>query len=309
MAFQPPSPMSRFLVSFSRSRVVRLSIGLLAFGIATFLLFAEDTPSPEDYLENYPDHQRYLSNHFNNFPKVTNATAETMEICGRKTNAPYPLIRSCAWKKDRKVLLVDGMNRSGRTGNNLREFFHLFQYAKDYDYNVAIAKRSWLTKALTELWYAVQDDEEEWKRNFESMFCARIVEDESDLEGMEVEKIKSTKLFYYRSEERLHEKIWFELKKIRKLFLSYNQGKGVTSFGRPVGDMCSVIDATLGEEKPSAVYSVIHSRHLEEEGEKLLWWRSKLYGCDQDAALHMKPDYVKSILAPWGMLDHPIYLM
>mmetsp|Transcript_13380 Transcript_13380/g.27251 ORF Transcript_13380/g.27251 Transcript_13380/m.27251 type:complete len:407 (-) Transcript_13380:109-1329(-) len=309
MVFQSPSIMSKFVLLFSRSRIGRASIALLAFGIATFFLIAEDAPSPDNYLVDYPDHQRYLSNNSNNLPKVTNSAAKPMEICGRETNTSPPLVRGRPWIKGKKVLLVDGMNRSGRTGNNLREFFHLFQYAKDHDYNVAIAKRSWLTKALTELFYAVQDDEKEWKRNFEYVFGARIIEDESELDGMEVKKIKSTELFYFQSEENLNERIWFELKKTKKLFLSYNQGKGVTTFGMPVGDMCSVIDATLGEEKSSAVYSVIHSRHLEEEGEKLLWWRSKLYGCDPYAALHMKPDYVKSILAPWGMLDHPIYLI
>jgi len=79
---------------------------------------------------------------------------------------------------------------------------------------------------------------------------------------------------------------------------------------KPVGDMCSVLDASFGEQKSSAVYSVIHSRSLEgEPGLRLLGRIAGKVGCDPVAALDMEPDYVKAILAPLGMLGRPILFL
>eukprot|EP00580_Thalassiosira_gravida_P008657 CAMPEP_0201627596 /NCGR_PEP_ID=MMETSP0493-20130528/2746_1 /ASSEMBLY_ACC=CAM_ASM_000838 /TAXON_ID=420259 /ORGANISM="Thalassiosira gravida, Strain GMp14c1" /LENGTH=62 /DNA_ID=CAMNT_0048098097 /DNA_START=1 /DNA_END=186 /DNA_ORIENTATION=+ len=55
------------------------------------------------------------------------------------------------------------------------------------------------------------------------------------------------------------------------------------------------------------MYSVIHSRSLEgEPGLRLLGNLAHRSGCDPVAALEMKPDYIKAILKPLGMMKHPI---
>lgn len=55
---------------------------------------------------------------------------------------------------------------------------------------------------------------------------------------------------------------------------------------------------------------MIHLRYLEgKPGISILSEVSKLTGCDPRAALDMRPEYVKSILEPLGMLDHPIVVI
>ena len=71
--------------------------------------------------------------------------------------------------------------------------------------------------------------------------------------------------------------------------------------------MCSVLDATFGDTKQSAVYSVIHSRSMEgEPGYKLLGRIAENSGCDPRAAINLEPEYVKGILKPLGMMNQPI---
>ncbi|KAL7542918.1 hypothetical protein ACHAXR_012360, partial [Thalassiosira sp. AJA248-18] len=75
-------------------------------------------------------------------------------------------------------------------------------------------------------------------------------------------------------------------------------------------DMCSGIKSVFGEDRASAIYSVIHSRRLEgKPGLRLLGNLSSLSGCDPVAALEMRPDYIKSILEPLGMLKFPIVII
>ena len=77
------------------------------------------------------------------------------------------------------------------------------------------------------------------------------------------------------------------------------------------GDLGSGIDSLFGvQDRNAAVYSVIHLRYLEgKPGISILSEVSKLTGCDPRAALDMRPEYVKSILEPLGMLDHPIVVI
>lgn len=75
--------------------------------------------------------------------------------------------------------------------------------------------------------------------------------------------------------------------------------------------MCSVTKALFGtkEKRSSEVYSVIHLRHLENIGKRLMDFVAKETGCDPRAALDMGPNYVKSILGPLGILTHPIVII
>ncbi len=235
---------------------------------------------------------------------------EVMEICGRKTATSTPKPKKCNSNIGERILLVEKWPQYGRTGNNLREFFHLFQYAKDEKFDtIAIAKAGWLTEAIMKFWYAIEESYEDWQKRFEQAFCVKIISNQDDLKGRDFYEIKSSDLFYFNSHEDKKVKIDNQLDLIKTLFLSYNEGNEVDVFNKPVEDMCSAIDASLGEEKSSAIYSVIHSRKLEGQGHKLLEKTSEVTGCDPVAALDMEPDYVKAILEPIGMLEHPILLM
>merc|ERR1712194_940053 len=106
---------------------------------------------------------------------------------------------------------------------------------------------------------------------------------------------------------------------MRTLFQHYNTG--VERNGtQVVRNMCSGIDALFtnvgdeeevgGEDHRSlALYSAIHLRSFEGTGKRRLKRTCKKKKCDKKAATEMKPEYVQSILAPIGMLAHPIVIV
>jgi len=68
--------------------------------------------------------------------------------------------------------------------------------------------------------------------------------------------------------------------------------------------------ALFGSKRKHAIYSVIHARSLEgEPGKKIMASVARRSGCDPEAALYMKPGYIKSILKPLGMLRYPIVVI
>jgi len=266
---------------------------------------SETTSESESNHSTSAFEDNYIDSNDNNERDV-----ELMEICGRKTAASIPNPKQCDSSIGKRVLLVEKWDKYGRTGNNLREFFHLFQYAKDEKFDtIAIVKEGWMTDAIMKFWYAIEESYEDWQKKFEEAFCVKIISDKKELKGRDIHKITGRDLFYFKSPEDKKTKIDNQKDLIKTLFQSYNEGNGVDALNRTVNDMCSAIDASLGEEKSTAVYSVIHSRKLEGQGHKLLEKTSEVTGCDPVAALNMDPDYVKSILEPIGMLDHPILLI
>lgn len=243
-------------------------------------------------------------------------------MCGRTAPIPHDkdlqimqkYASSCLFSKEPKekirVLVLDGLETFGRTGNNLIEFLHAFQYAKDHHLGVVIMKGSWATHLLTDFWLAVQDDNiVAWRDFMEQVFCVKVIEDYDDLQQYkDVVELETKDLFLHRREgwHDLDDYIDFQGNLIRTLYRSYNKGVGVDIRHRPVGNMCSAMDALFGEEKEAALYSAIHSRSMETAGELLLGRLSRDTGCDPTAALHMEPEYVKAILEPLGMMKHPI---
>jgi len=74
--------------------------------------------------------------------------------------------------------------------------------------------------------------------------------------------------------------------------------------------MCSAVDTIFGDGILGApVYSVVHSRSLEDVGMYLSKMVSDKFGCDPIAALEMQPEYVKAGLEPLDLLKHPIIFM
>jgi len=135
------------------------------------------------------------------------------------------------------TLLLLGSEKStwGRTGNNLIEFLHAMQYAKDNNMIVGIMQVSWPTYMITQMWMSIQtnvrnrgtpecvDDGtiqsaracdraivrskqrvqaiDEWITLFESSFCIKILNEEDDLSQYEQVVTLSTKdLFEYQHE-------------------------------------------------------------------------------------------------------------
>ncbi|KAL7468576.1 hypothetical protein ACHAXS_008810, partial [Conticribra weissflogii] len=211
----------------------------------------------------------------------------------------------------KSILLIEGTKTFGRTGNNLIEFLHALQYSRDRDVPLGIMSGSWAMRVLLKMWMAIQENnEEQWIDRFERAFCVKILKDEEELKSLgyeEVIRMETRDLFVYKTQTSLNEYLGFQGDNLRTLWNEYNTGEGRDGVGKDVNDMCSGIDAIFGNDRETAIYSVIHSRSLEgEPGFKLLSKVSRKSGCDPVGALEMTPGYVKSILRPLGMLNYPI---
>ncbi|KAL7530349.1 hypothetical protein ACHAXR_003440 [Thalassiosira sp. AJA248-18] len=214
--------------------------------------------------------------------------------------------------QDKPMLLISGVQSHGRTGNNLVEFLHAIQQARDTDSQLGIMAGSWPIHLLTKMWMAIEGDEDAWTSQFENAFCVKIFQTQAQLEGWDVTSLNTKDLLHYGMYVKapLGEYMASQEYAIRTLFRNYNTGVGYNRRHKPVKDMCSGIDALFGEKQRTAVYSVVHSRTLEgAPGLRLLRTVARKSGCDPVAALEMEPDYVKSILKPLGMMKHPIVVI
>ena len=249
-----------------------------------------------------------------------------LSVCGRPTMVGTPadlaLLKNyeessstCPGANSNKLLLLrdQGPRLYGRTGNNIVEFLHSLQLSRDEDVQLGIMSHSWAFEMLSKMWMSVNNDD--WEAQFEQAFCVKIFHTEDEVQGYELlfpdvtDTEEFTKrLFMYQSPRPFIDYIGHQVQYIQTLFRNYNTGEGTTESGEPVRDMCSGIKALFGNEK-NVIYSVIHQRSLEQAGPTLLGRISKVSGCDREAALHMAPDYVKSILKPLGLLKFPIVLI
>jgi len=244
---------------------------------------------------------------------------QPLSICGRQTNVgttqdlalleKYNMENTCPGANSKKLLLLQGGLAHGRTGNNLIEFLHALQIARDMDYQLAITSNSWVFELLHKMWFnSIHDDD--WAAKFEKAFCIKIFQPDESTKGWDRVPHKlnpnnsviiSKYLFNYQSELPLDEYIASQSRFIQMLFRHYNTAPD---------DMCSGINAIFGEERSNVRYSVLHNRHLEgAPGIRLMQRMSRGSGCHPTAALEMHPEYIKSILEPIGMLDYPIVLI
>lgn len=270
-------------------------------------------------------------------PDDDDEDSERLTICNRPTNVPLAEPPSNLQKfsctpitNSKPILLLSGSKGYGRTGNRIIEFLKTVQHSRDHGVQVGIQNGSWVMNEITRMWMAHAEwGGTDWAESFEKAFCVKIFWGHKDFNRGGWTKIQKTPrdLFRFTSRIPIPEYAQSQEYTIRTLFRDYNTGVGYATDGKPAQNMCSVIDALFpaasdnneegddtGDTDPSsAVYSVIHSRSMGHEGGggvtagvTLLRGVSNHAGCDPIAALEMRPDYVKSILQPLGMLEHPI---
>lgn len=247
---------------------------------------------------------------------------EPLEVCGRLADigtaedlALLQRYAQCAeMSPDRPIVILNGQDSYGRTGNNLVELLHSVQYARDNDIQLGISVHSWAMDVIQSMWLSAENDD--WESELESALCVKIFHDKKEMQAWEVKNntkyMESKDLFYYGNDidRPLGEYMAGQEHVVRTLFRHYNDGNGVDHKGSPVRDMCSGIDALFGTKRKHAIYSVIHVRSLEgEPGKRRMKRLAQDTGCDPNAALHMNPEYVKSILRPLGMMAYPIVVI
>ena len=209
----------------------------------------------------------------------------------------------------KKLLLLDGTNTYGRTGNNLIEFLHALQYSRDNDILLGVQYGSWAMRLLPRMWLSITDEPSKWLSEFEKAFCLKVIHRKIELKQYDVIRVDTKDLLLYRSNQSFVQYAAFQQQVLRTLFQNYNRGKGTTLAGLNTRSMCEGIDAIFGKDSSSVIYSVIHLRKLEKVGYAILGAVSKHTGCDPRAAIEMRPDYVRQILKPLKMLNHPIVII
>ncbi|KAL3821844.1 hypothetical protein ACHAXA_002597 [Cyclostephanos tholiformis] len=247
---------------------------------------------------------------------------EPMKVCGRATDvgkaedlALQQRYGQCPEiNPARPILILSGQDAFGRTGNNLVELIHAVQYARDHDIQLGIGVHSWAMDVIQSMWLSATSND--WGSELESALCVKIFYDKTELHAWEVRNntiyIESRDLFHYDGgiKRPLREYMAGQEYFIRALFRHYNHGECVDHKGSPVRDMCSGIDALFGAKRKHAIYTVIHVRSLEgAPGRHLMNRLARYSGCDPIAALHMEPEYIKSILRPLGMMAYPIVVI
>jgi len=238
-----------------------------------------------------------------------------LHICDRPTNhirMQHPNVNQpCpSTSQDKPLLLLEGSIARGRTGNNFMELLHAIQLTKDQDIQLGMMKQSWAMKLVTNLWFETNENTNTFDYEIlERTLCIRIFDTPEEVEGWNVVHMTTQELFVYHSPLSVPDYMTSQLEIFRRLFQSIlyaGQGINLGSIStRSTRDMCSGINELFPtlEERSSAIYTVIHSRH---RGYKKV---SKKTGCDLTAALEMQPEYIKSLLQPLGMLEYPIVLI
>ena len=213
-----------------------------------------------------------------------------LRICNRRapishqfdmdTNDKYSqeCIRRNNYKdQDISILLLHEVKTFGRTGNNLIEFLHALQYARDNNLLLVITSGSWIPHLLTNMWLSIQIDNpdidkhsplrieamEQWTTLIEELFCMKIITTSGTVTDVDIDKLvlqlskqyknvtqMSTKELFLMFRTNINyptildEYIDYQCYILRTLYRYYNTGYGVNMRNKPVKDMCSVIDAT-----------------------------------------------------------------
>ena len=242
-------------------------------------------------------------------------TSANFNICGRTTQTFAPneylppsllnKVASCPQNHEldpNVPTLVLGSSddgpQYGRTGNQLSSVFGAFEYTRDNNFQLAIVYNSWAMKLILGMFFADNTGEynDEWQLHVEQALCIKIIrEPKTELEGYQIVSGQSPKdLFLYEESYDFHneERVALKLYTLRTLFQNINSES-----------MCLGIDSVFGEgdaDISSVKYSVVHMRNV---------FRPFWTVADTRAARDMEPDYVKSILEPLDMLQHPIVIM
>ena len=259
---------------------------------------------------------------------------EQLSVCGRAARfhpaswSRQQRYRACPdleSSKKKRALVLFGDKAFGRTGNQIRSFLNAVQYSRDKGIRLGVTVDSWALRTLHEYFFldGGDDDVDAWKSRMEESLCLRILDGKRPKRGMWVPNWKTSnpkKLFYYQTDAPQEEYVASQMQVLRTLFRHVNTGAGAD--GTAGRDMCSGIDAlfagdaTAGgagnaveDPRGAAAYSVVHLRSLEGSGGARLAKTAKKTGCDPVAAQEMRPEYVKSILSPLGLLGHPVVVI
>mmetsp|Transcript_39968 Transcript_39968/g.86169 ORF Transcript_39968/g.86169 Transcript_39968/m.86169 type:complete len:404 (+) Transcript_39968:59-1270(+) len=249
---------------------------------------------------------------------VTAAEGEStvpFTMCGRTAPFKHDIHQfHVDWPRDNKILLLRNDGKFGHMGNQINSLLHSFDYARDHRLDLGILFHSWAMDAIHTMFYETSDFEalgRELRRDLGIL----SVRNQTMLAGYdEVISKNSQKLYFYQSANvgvnHWTETMYVHAAFLQRLFLRYNQGYGYVHNGLRAADVCTTLNMFFRERASEAKYTVIHSRYLDGNAEWRLEKMAKTTKITvEGGALYMSPGYVKAILRPLGMLEHPIILL
>ncbi|KAL7441272.1 hypothetical protein ACHAXH_005344 [Discostella pseudostelligera] len=274
--------------------VPSFSTGVVTVGLILWTLWWKISSSHE---------QRRQLNLAETSPEIDMNTMQQYGRCPALNNPP----------EETAILVLNGFQKYGRTANNLIELFHALHYGRDNNMVVGIIEdTSWATRLITSMWMAIQDVENmsEWEQMMEQQLCLKMFTSVDQVnQYKEVQwittKDDTERMFVWMHEGPSVDTIEYQSHLLRTLWRSYNNGIGFDIGRQPVPNMCSGIETIFGLERVSAIYSVVHSRSFENSARFI----EKYFSAENMAALEVEPEFVKSVLGPLDMLNHPIVFM
>ena len=230
----------------------------------------------------------------------------------------------CKWKRslDNGVLIENRMGKGfkyGRTGNQIRTFFHAFDIARDRDGALVMHEDGFpIEIGLRSIFLGVNRTELE--NRFGITFVDSVEESQLSRMGIMMQK----PLYHFVSDNR-NCSTWDAIEHrhyvLQELYSMTAREMELHPNASGVAEICSSLHELFGDRKGDAMkklgtangitpnYTVIHSRSLENDGKRVLRRAHEKFGVDSSAALEYPADLISSIVDPLGMDQNSILMI
>ena len=197
----------------------------------------------------------------------------------------------------------------GHIGNQINSLLHAYNYARDHQLELGTTFHGWVIEAIQFMGYE-SNDNKELRNEMRNELGITIIRNSTDLvEYDEVIQLTAKDLYFYKSPgDNWEANMNFHIGILRRIFLRYNRALGYAHHGLRATNVCRTLDDLFPGSRSSIKYSVIHSRFMEGRAEFKLNQLAKTSGLTPHGPLEMSPKYVRMILKPLGLLNHPIIL-
>lgn len=231
----------------------------------------------------------------------------------------------CVYKWNRSldngVLIENRVGRGfdyGRTGNQIRGFFHAFDVARDRGGALVMHEDGFpIETGLRSIFLGV--DRTELQNRFGITFADSV--EGNRLSRMDI--MRQEPLYHFISDNKnfiAGEAIEHRHYVIQELYSMTAREMELYPNASGVAEICSSLHALFGDRgdmlkklgmanEITQNYTVIHSRSLESLGKKFLRGAHEKFGVDSSASLDYPPDLISSILSPLGKDQNSILMI
>lgn len=216
-----------------------------------------------------------------------------------------------------KALLLKKDPVYGQTGNQIREFFHAFDMARDENATIMIAEDGFPMDMIRQLFLGFDISRSDWRKRVEALFGVTFLDsnNSSITDNRDVSVISTGALFWYKSKQAtLEQRKAHRHYIIRQLFQMTVDEMIKDPTSEASFDMCSSIRTFLDNTThnvPIAAneYTVVHSRFFEDARYTFLEKASAKMGVDNRASIDLPPKLFTDVLTPLGMHNKSILMI